>query len=79
MLQMGCHHGLHPAKNLIQNLHYLGSYTKGITRHGQREPAFPGILALLEQMTRGDGHNRIYSFNPTNLCSLIKMTLTDFT
>jgi hypothetical protein len=65
--------------DLVTNLELLGSYSRSITRSGQSEPAFPGIVALLEQMTRGDGDGRIYSFNPQNLCTLIKMTLKDFT
>jgi hypothetical protein len=62
---------------LYTNLEYLGSFTKGRTRQGQMIPEFPGIVNLLEQMTRGDGDHRIYSFNPQNLCNLIRMILHD--
>ena len=64
---------------LYTNLEYLGYFTKGRTRQGQMIPEFPGIVNLLEQMTRGDGDHRIYSFNPQNLCNLIRMTIKDFT
>jgi hypothetical protein len=37
------------------------------------------ITQLLTLMTRGDGDDRIYSFNTTNMCTLIKMTERLFT
>ena len=37
------------------------------------------ITQLLTLMTRGDGDDRIYSFNTTNMCTLIKMTQRLFT
>jgi hypothetical protein len=75
VLPIGVTNGQLALYNVIQNLHFLGSISNSSTRAGQMIPLFPGIVTLLDNMTRGTEDVRIYSFNPTNLCSLIKMTI----
>lgn len=76
VLPIGVTKGQLALYHVIQHLHFLGSINYK-TAEGKMIPQFPGIVALLEQMTRGVGDGRIYSFNTTNLYSLIKMTLDD--